>query len=178
MANPPITHKVFFDISIRSGPPHRIVIGLYGTVVPKTVENFRALSTGEKGFHSQTGSRLHFKDTLFHRIVPGVFIQGGDLGNGGDSIYGKHFKDENFLLKHQGVGTVSMANSGPHSNKSQFFISLTKTHWMDNKHVVFGQVIEGLGILKKIEKHGVMGFRKTKFVKLVDSGELPLNNEM
>lgn len=124
-----ITHRVYLDVDIDKQHIGRIVIGLYGQVVPKTVENFRALCTGELG-KSASGKALHFKGTLFHRIIPGFMIQGGDIvrgdGKGSESIYGGTFPDESFKIKHSHAGVVSMVNSGPDSNGSQFFITTVK----------------------------------------------------
>ncbi|CAA3000428.1 peptidyl-prolyl cis-trans isomerase cyp21-1 [Olea europaea subsp. europaea] len=127
-----ITHKVFLDVDIDKQRLGRITIGLYGQVVPKTVENFRALCTGEMG-KDANGVVLHYKGTPFHRIIPGFMIQGGDIvyrnGRGNHSMYGGTFRDENFKLKHSHPGVVSMVNSGPDSNGSQFFITTVKTSW-------------------------------------------------
>lgn len=181
-ANP----QVYFDIKIGSSDAGRIVMILRADIVPKTAENFRQLCTGEQSFG--------FKGSSFHRIIPEFMCQGGDFtknnGTGGKSIYGAKFADENFKLKHTGFGTLSMANrydftpcsfqllltflffSGPNTNGSQFFICTTKTDWLDGKHVVFGKVISGSEILKKMEKVGSKSGTPSQKVTIYSCGEL------
>jgi peptidylprolyl isomerase len=170
-----ITTKVFFDVEIEGGEKGRIVLGLFGKDVPKTAENFRALCTGEKGV-GKSGKPLHFKGSIFHRIIPNFMIQGGDFtdfnGRGGESIYGNKFDDENFKLKHEGPMYLSMANSGPNTNGSQFFITTVQTPWLDGRHVVFGKVVEGEDFIKKIEAQGTNSGTPKSKVTVVDSGEL------
>ncbi|CAN0912946.1 Peptidyl-prolyl cis-trans isomerase CYP19-4 [Linum grandiflorum] len=191
-----ITNKVFFDIEINGKPVGRITMGLFGKTVPKTVENFRALCTGKHLFYSmqyyildhsnhsgekgmgKNGKPLTYKGSSFHRIIPSFMIQGGDFtqgdGRGGESIYGEKFADENFNVKHTGPGILSMANSGPDSNGSQFFITTVETSWLDGKHVVFGKVIAGMDVVYKIEAEGTKSGKPKTQVIIANSGELPL----
>ena len=172
-----MTHKVFFDIDIDGSPDKsgRVVLGLFGDTVPKTAENFRALCTGEKGT-GKAGKPLHYKNSIFHRIIPNFMIQGGDFtdfnGRGGESIYGEKFADENFDIKHSEPFYLSMANAGPNTNGSQFFITTVKTPWLDGRHVVFGKVLEGQDIIKNVEAIGSTSGQPSKTVTVKDSGEL------
>jgi len=169
MANPP-NPRVFFDITANGKPLGRIEMELRADVVPKTAENFRALCTGEKGFG--------YKGSSFHRVITDFMCQGGDFtrhnGTGGKSIYGEKFADENFTLKHTGAGVLSMANAGPNTNGSQFFLCTVKTAWLDGKHVVFGNVVgdTGLAIVKKIEGYGSGSGKTSEKIIVADCGQL------
>ena len=163
-ANP----RCYLKVKIGSDQAERIVVELHYDVVPRTAENFRALCTGEKGYG--------YKGSPFHRVIPQFMCQGGDFtnqnGSGGKSIYGNKFDDENFQLKHTRPGVLSMANSGPNTNGSQFFICLEKTDWLDGKHVVFGQVVEGMGVVRKMEKYGTQSGKTSRSIVIVDCGEV------
>ena len=166
---------VFFDMTIGGAPAGRIEMSLHADSVPKTAENFRALCTGEKGM-GKSGKPLHFKGSSFHRVIQQFMCQGGDFtagnGTGGESIYGMKFEDENFKHKHTGPGVLSMANAGPGTNGSQFFLCTVATPWLDGKHVVFGQVTNGLDIVKKIEGVGSQSGKTSAPVMIADCGQL------
>jgi len=167
--------KVFFDVTVGGRAAGRIVFELYSDIVPKTAENFRCLCTGEKGM-GKSGKPLHYKGSKFHRVIPNFMLQGGDFtrgnGTGGESIYGEKFADENFKEKHTIPGLLSMANAGPNTNGSQFFVTTVKTEWLDGKHVVFGKVTEGMDIVKNIEGQGSQSGKTSNDVVIADCGQL------
>jgi peptidyl-prolyl isomerase F (cyclophilin D) len=159
--------RCFFDISMDGAPAGRVVFEL-ANETPRTSENFRALCTGEKGYG--------YKSSGFHRVIPNFMLQGGDFtahnGTGGKSIYGNKFEDENFTLKHTVPGLLSMANSGPNTNGSQFFITTAVTNWLDGKHVVFGKVVEGMEVVRAVEGVGSQSGKTSKRVVIDDCGVL------
>ncbi|KAF3760840.1 hypothetical protein M406DRAFT_343009 [Cryphonectria parasitica EP155] len=175
-AAPASRSRVFFDVHIGQRKAGRIIMELYNDVVPKTAENFRSLCTGEKGI-GKTGKPLHYKGSEFHRVIKQFMIQGGDFtagdGTGGESIYGEKFADENFELKHDRPFLLSMANAGPGTNGSQFFITTVPTPHLDNKHVVFGEVLSGKSVVRQIENlRTASGDKPVQPARIVECGEL------
>merc|ERR1711959_327530 len=166
---------VFFDITIGGAPAGRIEFELFADVTPKCAENFRALCTGEKGV-GKSGKPLHYKGSKFHRVITEFMCQGGDFtagnGTGGESIYGSKFNDENFIKKHNKPGLLSMANAGPNTNGSQFFITTVVTSWLDGKHTVFGEVSKGMDVVKACEAVGSGSGATKKPVVIADCGQL------
>ncbi|KAI8792506.1 peptidyl-prolyl cis-trans isomerase B [Biomphalaria glabrata] len=176
---PKVTDKVYFDVAIGGENIGRIEIGLFGKTVPETVKNFKALAVGDQV--AKDGTKLSYKGSKFHRVIKDFMIQGGDFtrgdGTGGLSIFGERFKDENFKLKHYGAGWLSMANAGKDTNGSQFFITVKKTEWLDGRHVVFGKVVKGMNVVRKIEATATDGRDKpTKDVVIVDCGVLEVDS--
>jgi peptidylprolyl isomerase len=158
--------NVFFEVSADGESLGRIEFKLYDDVVPETARNFRELATGQNGFG--------YKGSPFHRVIPDFMLQGGDFtnenGTGGKSIYGTKFRDENFQLKHTKPGLLSMANAGPNTNGSQFFITTIVTDWLDGKHVVFGEVVAGMDVVKAVEKLGSRSGTTSKKIVIADCG--------
>ena len=171
----PDNPKVFFDITIGDDAAGRIVMKLRTDVVPETAENFRALCTGENGV-GQSGKPLHYKGSGFHRVITDFMCQGGDFthgnGTGGESIYGAKFADENFQLKHTEPGLLSMANAGPGTNSSQFFLTTAATPWLDGKHVVFGSVVEGMDVVRAMEAQGSQSGQTKQSIVITNCGQL------
>ncbi|KAI5480331.1 peptidyl-prolyl isomerase D (cyclophilin D) [Pseudohyphozyma bogoriensis] len=167
--------RVFFDIAVNGTKAGRVVMELFNDVAPITAENFRALCTGEKGVGAK-GKPLHYKGSKFHRVIKRFMIQGGDFtagnGTGGESIYGEKFADENFTLKHEKPFLLSMANSGPGTNGSQFFITTVPTPHLDGKHVVFGKVIGGRSTVRLIEEAPTKNDAPHEDITILDCGEL------
>jgi peptidylprolyl isomerase len=179
---PVVTHRAFFDIELDGQKLGRIVVGLFGDVAPKAVENFVALCNCDRGKGKLTGKDLCYKGTEIHRVIPNFMFQGGDFthgdGTGGESIFGGYFEDESFQVKHNRRYMLSMANSGKkNSNRSQWYINTAKAQWLDGKDVVFGMVLSGKDVMAEIEKTGTYGGLPRSKIVLVDSGSLPVTPE-
>lgn len=177
-----ITHKVFMDIEIERVPKGRITMGLFGEIAPRTVENFRCLCTGEKGKSAETGYPLHYKGSEFHRIIPGFCIQGGqtfetDDGDGGESIYGATFEDENLRMKFKNTGMLAMANGGPDTNGSQFFITTGKADHLSFKCIGFGEVLDGWDVVESISALGSEDGETLQEIRIVDCGEIAIKED-
>lgn len=169
--------RVFMDVRIGTTVAGRMVFELFNDIVPRTAENFRCLCTGEKGLAKRSRKPLHFRNTIFHRVIKGFMAQGGDFenadGTGGESIYGPNMRDENFVHKHIGPGMLSMANAGKNTNGSQFFITFRSTPHLNARHVVFGRIIQGMEVLQLIEKtQTARGDRPLNEIVVIDCGEV------
>lgn len=177
-----VTHRAYLDIEMDGKSLGRIVVGLFGDVTPKAVENFISLCKCDKGKAQLTGKDLCYKGSKIHRVIPNFMFQGGDFthgdGTGGESIYGGEFEDESFAVKHNRAYMVSMANSGrKNSNRSQWFINTVKTQWLDGHSVVFGMILEGKAVITEIEKVGTHGGIPRAEIIIKDSGTLELTAE-
>lgn len=168
-----VTSKTYLEVQIDGQSAGKITIGLFGDTVPRTVENFAALCSGERGMGA-SGQPLSYKNTPLHRIIPGFMAQGGDTtsgdGTGGESIFAQSFDDENFKLKHEKPYLLSMANAGPNTNGSQFFITFKETPWLNGHHVVFGEVLDGFDIVKQLEQIGTQDGTPTKSAVITNAG--------
>ena len=168
-----MSQKVFFEIDVDGKRLGRLEFELFSKDLPKTTKNFYQLCTGESGMGKQ-GKKLHFKGSHFHRIIPGFMAQGGDFtkgnGTGGESIYGTKFADEGFKFKHDKKGMLSMANAGPNTNGSQFFLTFVPCPWLDKAHVVFGRMTKGEEVLDKMETYGSKSGKTSKTVTIADCG--------
>ena len=184
---PIVTERVFMEFSMDDKVVGRIVFGLFGEIAPKAVENFSSLCKCDLDRKApRTGKDLCYKNSIIHRVIPNFLIQGGDYthgdGTGGESIFdgGLPFEDESFVVKHNRKYLLSMANDGkgkPNTNRSQFFINTVKTQWLDGKNEVFGMVLEGLDLIRSIEKIGTHGGTTLMSIRIIDSGSVPLLSE-
>mmetsp|Transcript_47026 Transcript_47026/g.132277 ORF Transcript_47026/g.132277 Transcript_47026/m.132277 type:complete len:233 (+) Transcript_47026:67-765(+) len=179
---PVVTHRAFLDIELDGNKLGRIVVGLFGDVAPKAVENFVALCNCDRGKGKISGKNLCYKGSKIHRVIPNFMFQGGDFtvgdGTGGESIFGGSFEDESFQVKHNRKYMLSMANSGKkNSNRSQWYINTVKTQWLDSKDVVFGMVLSGKDVITEIEKTGTHGGLPRAKIVVANSGSLPVTPE-